>query len=1181
MPEYSKRTASRGRKASGEDRLISCPVSTLFAVLVGVIGIVVMIGWWMQAPLLVQISPGLAPMQATTAFGFILFASCVFFLSAGLKHERPRYELYLSIALVIWGGINLLQHMLGINTGIDQLFAKPFVTDRSPAPGRMSVMTSLMFFISGISLMLGSMRFKRDLIELPIIFLAAFVAGATGQVLFSYVMDIPPVIWLGQRFSEMAIHTALGFFILSSSIIMQRFRCGRASYREAFRWMWIPALSGCLFAVVSVYVGLETKATQNRERVAELRTDAMADLISVQMWELEQALSRMSERVAGLNADQYPLWEADAVHYLKDFPSLVYLHAIDKQDNVRWSHPEDLDRQYASVSAHLPVSFPDGGTCMAEVLPMSLAPDQLCLYLFETARGKAGQADVVLCAVVNWRQLVNSLVETFEEAEGQTDFYIELEPTGRFDYSLESGLVANSVPIGEGWQCMVSLDPRTLGLGTRTHTLFLVGGVIVSLILAYLVHSIQLNSYRLKQLQEAQWLQARQKARLEAFVMHAPAAVAMFDREMRYMAASVRWMKDFELEGVPIIGKGHYEIFPNISDEWKKIHRRCMGGHVEFNDRDCWRPPGWDHDQYLRWEVRPWREPDGTIGGIMMFTSDITTDVEREIEIDRMRKLADQANRLKSEFLANMSHEIRTPMNGVVGMTSLLQGTSLNNEQKECVDVIRESADALLTLIDDILDFSKIESGVIELENEQFSLTEMVATTVELLAPIAARRHNELIAWVELDGLIEIMGDSGRLRQIITNLLGNAIKFTEGGEIILRIHPVEVDPSQVSLRFEVKDTGIGMSQEQCQKIFQPFVQADGTTARKYGGTGLGLSISQRLVMAMGGEITVSSIPERGTAFSFVLSFSLPDGASGTPAIQTAVDSLQGKRCLLAFYSTGLVRLVEERLKIWGIEAKGVLSVESAREELQTQLAAGTPYDLVLVDASLNLEKVTALPSEMGIMEIPAESRPGVILLKSLGLHMTLDEARKIGIDMFIRKPITPSRIFDSLTNFYQGTITSETAEPISKHTEVEAAPKIEARALVAEDNAVNRKVIVMLLKKLGIEADTVSDGSEAVKSWEQVGYSLIFMDCQMPVMDGFTATGRIRELHQSKLDSGLQPVRPYIIALTANALKGDRDKCLLAGMDDYISKPARIRSLAQALERWKFYSDSPAAPEKK
>ena len=373
--------------------------------------------------------------------------------------------------------------------------------------------------------------------------------------------------------------------------------------------------------------------------------------------------------------------------------------------------------------------------------------------------------------------------------------------------------------------------------------------------------------------------------RTRLFAEHAPASVAMFDRDMRYLVVSKKWIADYRLEGRPIIGRSHYEVFPEIPEFWKDVHRRCLAGAVETAEADHFeRTDGtW---QWLRWEVRPWFRTGGEIGGIVMFTQDITQQKQLQQSLALARDQALEASRLKSEFLANMSHEIRTPMNGVIGMIDLLLMTDLTSDQSEYCDTIKTSAEALLCIINDILDFSKIEAGKMSVEKVEFDLREAVKSAVDLLAPRARQKGLDLRYFIKPEVRTKLKGDPTRIRQVLFNLLGNAIKFTQKGSVVLEIAQAVETDSEVQLGFTVSDTGIGMSDEVLKKLFQSFTQADSSTTRRYGGTGLGLAICRKLVELMGGAIQVVSSPGSGSTFSFTIRLGKPLSAT-IPVTETA------------------------------------------------------------------------------------------------------------------------------------------------------------------------------------------------------------------------------------------------------------------------------------------------------
>ncbi|MDP0498395.1 MAG: ATP-binding protein [Verrucomicrobiota bacterium JB024] len=1134
--------------------------------LVGIVAAGVYLGWIFEWQSVVQILPGLAPMQATTATGFILFATALFLLGVSPRWDRWGLKRWFSWLLLAWGAINLIQHFLHIDLGIDHIISSPFVTERSPAPGRMSLMTSLCFFMGGVAMTLVTVRRMGRGTEVTVLVLCCAIAGISGSSLFRYLLGLPPLLWVEYRLSEMAVHTSLAFFFLALGLFLQRFRCGEAARLSTVRWIWIPVFVGTMFFVAAVYLGLLAQTAQSRLRFSQLRADLIAGLLNTRLYELNGTLARKARQVLGEDTPNLETWDEDIEFLTKDFPSLTYLFLRKPDAGVDWAWPEGSEIPPGAKLFSPP--NPKSDWRRIDVYPIELSDGQDGLYWDIAVYNADNGQSVDLIAVINRQILVANTLAAIEQDPANVHVSYTDSAVNTDVYRLGVSFVMIKPDLY--WR--IEIDPRKLvGHENRLNHLFLIGGLGVAGLLAFLVYSLQLGRQRLESLRQVQWEILLERAQLSAFVQHAPAAVAMFDREVRYIAASNRWVKDYGLEGVELVGRTHYEVFPNISDEWKRIHSRCLQGHVESRDRDCWRPEGWDHDQYLRWEVRPWTEPDGEVGGIMMFTADITHEVEHEQELDAMREKAEEANRLKSQFLANMSHEIRTPMNGVIGMATILLDTKLDREQLECVDTIRESADVLLSLINDILDYSKIEAKKMVLEKEPFYLSDLLTATVELLAPLAVRKKIELVVWADDDGPMPIEGDASRLRQVIMNLLGNAIKFTDRGEVSLLVTTANARQDRRVLRFEVRDSGIGMTPRQCEEIFQPFVQADGSTARKYGGTGLGLSISQKIVAVMGGEIQVRSVLGEGSTFSFTLEFDVPQTEASEKLPLTHADLLKDKNCLLLLHSPTVARLVERRLARWKVKSRSVYSLWGMKEMLSRE---DRNYDAVLIDSDVESCDVATLIREAGLGKDMPGDRPKVALLKSVGISLAEGDAVAVGIDDWERKPLTPSRLYDLLVRLFEEDVPTE---PEQVKEELPAEPPVAAssayggiKVLVVDDNAVNQKVMVMLLRKLGIPADVASDGVEAVEAWDGAGYPIIFMDCQMPRMDGYEATRRIREFYSVRVERGKTLERPYIIALTANVLPGDAEKCLLAGMDDHLPKPMQVEALQRCLERWYF-----------
>ena len=523
-------------------------------------------------------------------------------------------------------------------------------------------------------------------------------------------------------------------------------------------------------------------------------------------------------------------------------------------------------------------------------------------------------------------------------------------------------------------------------------------------------------------------------------------------------------------------------------------------------------------------------------------------------ELALAKEGAEKANRAKSLFLASMSHDIRTPMNGIIGMTDLCLDTALSDEQKEYLTMVKSSADSLLSLLNDILDFSKMEGDMLQLEIIDFNLTDNLENMVKNLAFLAHKKGLELACRIARETPVALKGDPGRLRQIVVNLLGNAIKFTDKGEVVVTVDMDSETEDEVCLHFQVKDTGIGIPKDKQDSVFDLFTQADESTTRKYGGTGLGLSISSKLVEMMGGKIWVESEPGKGSIFHFTARFGLQKTVS--QKVRSDWADLEGMRVLVVGDNDTNLSIMEEILTNWRmkptlVDGQNVLQVLEKAEE------TNEPFRIILLDADISHPDGFQITSD--ITRALKTSLPSIIMLSAVGMRGDAEKCRALGISAYLSKPVRQSDLLDTILMLLDKQIPErENSGLVTKYTLRESRKSL--HILLAEDNPVNQKLAINLLKKRGYTVVAAGNGKEAVALFDEEKFDAILMDVQMPEMDGFEATAAIREK-----EKGSGCAIP-IIAMTAHAMAGDREKCLEAGMDGYVSKPIQVPKLIEAIE---------------
>jgi len=551
---------------------------------------------------------------------------------------------------------------------------------------------------------------------------------------------------------------------------------------------------------------------------------------------------------------------------------------------------------------------------------------------------------------------------------------------------------------------------------------------------------------------------------------------------------------------------------------------------------------------------------DGRAAIVRVILKDISERKKTEIELAKARDAALESARLKSQFLTNVSHEIRTPMHAVVGMLGLLANSSLTPEQKEYAQIARSSADELLAIINNILQMSKIEAGNLSVTISDFDLNKTVERLTEVMHIAALDKKLELKVQIDSSLPPVLRGDVARIRQVLTNLLANAMKFTEQGSVVVDIRKDRETDTHLLVKFAVKDTGVGIPEQAMGSLFQTFSQVDGSTTRKYGGMGLGLSTSKQLVELMGGIMGVESRLSKGSTFWFTVPFE--KRASERLPVEASRQAFPGATMLIVDASETSRRVISSFLTSWGMRAKAASNVREAIERMRSEASLGEPFRGVIFD--LRVGQDNGLDLARQIRRDPTLRDAGLIVMTSLGDAIDDQELRDIGVNAYISKPVEQSELFDALGSMMARDLRPSSARlgetPAAEEADLPKESREHVRILLAEDKPLNQKLTLSQLKVLGYRADAVSNGFEVIQAIRKSTYDIILMDCQMPGMDGYEATKEIRRLNT--------PARNVkIVAMTAHALEGDREKCLAAGMDDYLSKPTRQEDLAAAIAR--------------
>ncbi|MDM4015480.1 PAS domain-containing protein [Roseiconus lacunae] len=648
---------------------------------------------------------------------------------------------------------------------------------------------------------------------------------------------------------------------------------------------------------------------------------------------------------------------------------------------------------------------------------------------------------------------------------------------------------------------------------------------------------------------------SRERDLLKTIINNVPDLIYVKDRAGRFVTANQSLINLLGLESTDqIIGKSDYDFSPaEMACNYVTDDQNVMRTGEALFDREESHQGSDGQPRWLLTTKVPLRGSEGTVIGVVGIGHDITERKKFEKEIVDAKELADKANRAKSDFLANMSHEIRTPMNAIIGMTDLLLDTRLDATQRSFLSMVQESGEALLSIINDILDFSKIEAGKLEIEPQTFDLRESIGDTMKTLGLKAHAKGLELAFRVEPTVPRYVVGDAGRIRQILVNLVGNAIKFTEQGEVFVDAKVKQLDKDTLVLTLRVQDTGVGIPPERCEAIFQEFEQADTSVTRRFGGTGLGLAISTRLVSLMGGTIEVDSEVGRGSTFEFDLQLGVADNAESSAT--RGLVYVGGTKVLVVDDNSTNRAILQEMFSNWGMNPVLAESGEVALKLLREAEREDQPCKLIVTD--IHMPELSGYDLVKTVRDDPSLAETPIIILTSAGRQG--DQALNIELQIAERllKPVKQSEIFDAIVR----TLGVNGAEDEQSHPSEQCSDASLAglRVLLAEDNVVNQKLAIGVLTRLGIQVTVVNDGQAAIDQTNAEVYDAVLMDVQMPEVDGLAATEQIRKREQST------GCHVPIIAMTAHAMKGDRERCLDSGMDDYIPKPIRIGTLKEKL----------------
>ena len=1156
-------------------------VHAVISALVISTALIVIYGWHSRTEMLIRISPDFAPMAYNTAICLLL---CGFALAFSNKFSK--LSLVSSILLIAVSLLTFLQYPLNENFGIDELFVRPYIAFPGIVPGRMAPVGAVCFVLIGAGLLFRFFGKAKNL-SLLITGLFGAVVTAIGLVAIAgYWSNLPISIGFA-RVIIMAFHTAVGLVFSGAGLIALAWRDAKTHRIDTP--YWIPALVavGSITVTITLWQALYLQEKVNISQTLEIEANNLKGKLETELdsriLTLEQMANRWSMHDRGTPIDE---WRADAKRYISDYKSYQAVEWADPSFTIRWVEPEAGNeaavglnlKTYTDRRVALETARDERVTVLTRKHTLSQGGSGIIIY---TPIYQGNNFGGFIVGVFRTDDLFEALLPRhfagnyiLELTDGDETIFVhgESQPEIRAQISNEKEISTH----GASWKATIYPDAKTFDtLHTSSDEAVFFVGLLMSGLLVVAVYFTQesrrKNRESVRANNELRHEIAERRRALEELRASEQHNRDIVEKSLGYICTHTPNGRLISINPAAANSLGYHPeemVGKLISDFMPRSAKRSFRVYLNRMKRTS------EHSGKFTLvrkdgEQRTWEyanttyEKEGEEPYILAHAVDITDRNRVESELTVARNVAIESARMKAEFLANMSHEIRTPMNGILGMTELLGETLLDKTQRQYLGTIKASGVALLRIINDILDFSKMEAGKLRFDKIDFDLRNTIENTVEIFAEQAGAKNLELASLVNSDVEVALRGDPGRLRQILTNLIGNAVKFTEKGEIIVRVEKVKESKKSVVLKFSVRDTGIGIEHEAQKLLFLAFTQADGSITRKFGGTGLGLTISKQLVELMNGRITVNSIPDQGSTFAFTASFEKqrskaeeqpPDGPDLKNLRVLVVDDNETNR-----------NIISHQLKSQKIRVNTAKSCESALRKIKKSVEKGNPFDVVILD--LLMPGMDGFEIARKIRQDRQNSDMRIILMPSFGQRGHGRIAKKIEIDGYLTKPIKQSDLFDCISAVTSGkqvggdipaTIEKQL---VTRHTITEERFKNKELILIVEDNAVNQKLIKIQLSRLGYRADIAQNGAEALEAIKKNAYDLVLMDCQMPEMDGYAATAAIRS-------SETNGKRIPIIAITANVMPDEVEKCFASGMDECLAKPFSEQQLEAEINRW-------------